>query len=158
MARSANGSARGDQALAEAAWSCFWHTRGLTDRLVSEQLETRPFAKDVTPAQYRALVAVRALAPCGVADLAERVCTTTASMSTMVDRLVDMNLISRTRSNEDRRRVEIQLGRGVAVRMRKVDDAVCGVLAEHFSPLSASDKKAVKNGTETMRELIAELL
>ncbi|MFG0252247.1 MAG: MarR family winged helix-turn-helix transcriptional regulator [Phycisphaerales bacterium JB038] len=112
----------------------------------------------MTPAQYRALMAVRTLAPCGVADLADRVCTTTASMSTMVDRLVEMNLLVRTRSKEDRRRVEIQLARGVAARMRKMDDAVCQVLAEHFSPLSPTDKKAVKNGNMAMQELIVELI
>jgi DNA-binding MarR family transcriptional regulator len=153
MAKSTGGSARGDRALAEAAWECFWQTRGLTDRLVAEQLESKPFPKDVTPAQYRALVAVRSLAPCGVADLADRVCTTTASMSTMVDRLVEMNLLTRTRSKEDRRRVEIQLARGVEARMRKVDDAVCEALTEYLGELSVNEKKAIKTATDAVSTL-----
>jgi DNA-binding MarR family transcriptional regulator len=157
MAKSTGGATK-DKALAEGFWTSLWLTRGLCDQLVAEQLEGKPFPVDVTMSQFRALMAVRMLAPCGVAELAKRVQTTTASMSTMVDRLVDMKLLTRTRSKQDRRRVEIQLAKGVEPRMKKMDDAIYRGLSEYFGQLDASEKKALKGIVEAHNRILPDYL
>ncbi|MCK4872486.1 MAG: MarR family transcriptional regulator [Phycisphaerales bacterium] len=158
MAKSTGGPGRSDRTLAASVWNSLWLTRGLMDQLAAEQLANGPFAVDVTMSQFRALVAVRMLAPCGVAELAQRVQTTTASMSTMVDRLVDMKLLTRARSKHDRRRVEIQLARGMDTRMKKVEEAIYSGLAGFFAQLDASEKKALRTVAEAQNRILPDLL
>ena len=156
MAKFSGGSARADRALAEAWLDTLWLSRSLMDHLVAEELAELPFNFDVTMPQYRTLVAVRHLSPCGIAELAERVQTTTASMSTMVDRLVAMKLLIRVRSKEDRRRVDVRLPRNVAMKMDRIDVNLQSKLADLFRPLSSEKKKALRLAAETLNDLLPD--
>ncbi len=65
--------------------------------------------EDVTLAQYRALVVLRARGPQRPADLAELLQVTPSTASRMVQRLVRKRLVRRVRSSQDRRTVKVHL-------------------------------------------------
>jgi DNA-binding MarR family transcriptional regulator len=64
---------------------------------------------DVTLAQYRALVVLWTRGPRRAADLADALEVTPSTASRMVERLVRKGLVGRSRSDEDRRTVSLEL-------------------------------------------------
>ena len=64
---------------------------------------------DLTMPQFHALRMVGEYGPMGIKELAEATQVSAPSASAMVDRLVDMEMLERRPSQEDRRAVEIRL-------------------------------------------------
>jgi DNA-binding MarR family transcriptional regulator len=65
--------------------------------------------EDVTLAQYRALVVLAARGPQRAVDLAAGLGVTPSTASRMIERLVRKRLVGRTRTQEDRRTLRVQL-------------------------------------------------
>jgi DNA-binding MarR family transcriptional regulator len=65
--------------------------------------------EDVTLPQYRALVVLAARGPQRAVDLAAGLGVTPSTASRMIERLVRKRLVGRTRTQEDRRTLRVQL-------------------------------------------------
>lgn len=72
---------------------------------------TRACALELTPTQMNAVRTLREVGPAPLKQVAEALMVSPSSASTMVDRLVEMGLVQREQSQEDRREVVVQLTR-----------------------------------------------
>lgn len=75
---------------------------------------------ELTMAQSLTLMAVKEYEPMSVTELANHLSVSAPSASTMVDRLVDRNLLSRETDPADRRKVEIRLSPAAADDYNKI--------------------------------------
>lgn len=93
----------GGQAVSQSFKTAYRRLRRLKGR------ETHRLDGTVTHAQFELLVELRNHGPKAVGELAQAAGLTAASVSQMVDRLADDGFVERVRSDEDRRRVSIEL-------------------------------------------------
>ncbi len=88
-------------------------------------------AAGVAPAQFQAMLAIRAhdgAAPMTITQLAERLLTKVNSTVELVQRLQAAGLVERTRSDADRRRIELSLtAKGIGL----IEQLTAAQLREH---------------------------
>jgi DNA-binding MarR family transcriptional regulator len=85
-----------------------------------EQKTSRVKFSELTMAQSLTLMAVKEHEPMSVTELASHLSVSAPSASTMVDRLVDRNLLSRETDPADRRKVVIRLSPAAAEDYNKI--------------------------------------
>lgn len=87
-----------------------------------------------------------------MSDLAECAQTSQASLTGIVDRLEERDLVERVRSQEDRRVVEVTLTAAGREEMRRVEAKIIGSLESVLTPLSTEQRRELL----TLIRLIAE--
>ncbi len=98
-------------------------------RRISEEFLTEP-CPAFTPQQLQTLICVRDLGPVSLKQLADAVGVKPPAASLMVDRLVEMNAVSREQNPEDRREVVIQLRPETRERLEEVEKILLQFLME----------------------------
>lgn len=104
-----------NEKLLEQAREIFQTVRLLQDRIarrhgeMSKTDQENPVCAEVTMPQWVALMTVRERGEVTIKELAEALGVSPPSASTMVDRLVDMNMLRREQSQRDRREVLVAL-------------------------------------------------
>ena len=94
---------------------------------------------DLTFPQYNAMLAVRELDQVSVKHLAERLAVSPPSVSTMVDRLVEMGLVERQPNPSDRRGVVIRLSDDGKEKIESLETSILRFLVELMGDLTESD-------------------
>jgi DNA-binding MarR family transcriptional regulator len=104
-------------------------TNSLKDRLLDQQL--LPY--DVTSSQFKVLIIVAQFKADKPAELCRHLSLDSGSMTRMLDRLEQKQLIERTRSESDRRQVQLALtpaGKAITDRLPQIGaDAMNGLLS-----------------------------
>lgn len=98
----------------------------LLTQQVSREVEKRMAEHGLTDAQWKPLLFISQGRGETAADLSRATCIDTGAVTRMLDRLEDKGLISRVRSAQDRRIVNLELS---AAGRRLADEVVPGVLA-----------------------------
>lgn len=141
MARSARAAPARFDSLQQEAYLALWRTY---DRL--RACEDELFARfDLTPQQYNLLRLLRAAYPQPVPTLsvASRLVSRAPDVTRMIDRLAERGLIVRTRSEEDRRAVLVQVtGAGLDL-IQEIAEPLRQCHERQLGHLPASDLKTL---------------
>lgn len=78
-------------------------------RKQAQQPSDNSGAPEFTMPQFHAMLAIHEQGEVTIKELAELLCVSSPSASTMVDRLVEMRMAAREQSQEDRREVRVRL-------------------------------------------------
>lgn len=111
-------------------------------RLVEEEMRRRLSPLDIHPRQARVLTAIHHMQPVSQVDLAAEFDITSASMSTMTDRLLAAGYITRTTDPNVRRRNVLQLtdaGRAKLDAIFESWEAVDATIRDAIGPDDAQD-------------------
>ena len=112
----------------------------------------RGLGKDISVNQLHMLRLVRSLGGVGVKELADRLNVSAPSVSAMVDRLVDMGLLTREQSRRDRRQVVIQLSSRAVSQIERLETNIQNRLAELAQSIGADN---TQKWYQVMREIAA---
>jgi DNA-binding MarR family transcriptional regulator len=113
--------------------------------------ETAQFG--ITSRQATLLWLVRSSPGASLSDLAAEEGISPPALSTHVDRLAQQGLIERTRSDDDRRRVGLELTDAGARVLRSVRERRTAWLASRLAALSSRDLTAVERALPALLEL-----
>ncbi len=86
--------------------------------------------KEPTIRQIHALFVLNLIEPCSLKELAMNLEITRPSTSQLVDRLVEVGLISRIQDESDRRQVVLALTDGARKRIRSQEEAILGQITK----------------------------
>ncbi len=78
--------------------------------------------KDLSMAQFHAMMLIQSRGSVSIKELAGCLYVSSPSASVMVERLVEKGLVKRSRSSEDRRRLEISLSDKAALKMKEMEE------------------------------------
>jgi DNA-binding MarR family transcriptional regulator len=110
----------------------------------------------ITGGQASLLWAIRRSPGVGVRDLAEQEGVSPPAMTAYVDRLEAAGLVARTRSEQDRRRVELALtDEGVRV-LRSARSRRTAWLAARLNRLEPEELAAIEDALPALRKLIGD--
>ena len=124
--------------------------------LLNRHLRREAHAEGITGGQAALLAQIRNHPQLGVRDLAAREGISAPSMTRYLDRLEKAELIVRTRSPQDARRIRLALTpKGVRV-LRSVRRRRTAWLAEHLDGLAAAEQRAVADAIEPLTRLLEE--
>ena len=119
---------------------------------ISHRMKTRATSDELTPTRLVTLATVAEHGPLRISDLADRVGIAAATMSRLVDWLVEHELLTRTCSTEDLRVSNVALspaGEALLERMRGIRT---GYLAERISRLPADQVRALAGALEVLED------
>lgn len=119
---------------------------------ISHRMKTRAASDELTPTRLVTLAAVAEHGPLRISDLADRVGISAATMSRLVDWLVEHALLTRTCSTKDLRVSNVALspqGEALLERMRGIRT---GYLAERISRLPADQVRALADALEVLED------
>ncbi|HTI23918.1 MAG TPA: MarR family transcriptional regulator [Kutzneria sp.] len=119
---------------------------------ISHRMKTRAASDELTPTRLVTLAAVAEHGPLRISDLADRVGISAATMSRLVDWLVEHSLLTRTGSTKDLRVSNVALspqGEALLERMRGIRT---GYLAERISRLPADQVRALADALEVLED------
>lgn len=105
--------------------------------------------------QFRTLAFLEITPGATLSEVAEHVGLTLPAMSRLVDGLVTRDLIARSASHDDRRRVDLSLtveGKSILLDSRRLAQAR---LAEYLAPLSAVEKETVVRAMRLLKGIFA---
>ncbi len=108
----------------------------------------------LTGPQLWAIKVLAEAAPIKVSDLARRLYLHPATVVGILDRLEGRSLVTRTRSLEDRRVVEIDLtdlGKDI---VKKAPEVAQGLLVKGLEPLADEDLKRIADGLEQLVKIL----
>ena len=134
----------------------------LADRLrpillhLSRELRREARAEGISPSQVTLLAVIKYTPGIGVKELAERERVSAPAMSRHVDRLVKAGLVSRTASDDDRRRVGLTLTEAGRRVLRKVRSRRTVWLAQRLRKLSQAELAALEAAAEPLALLLDE--
>lgn len=95
------------------------------DQLVREiMINNNVSVKNLTIAQADTMMVIHQAGNISITELSKLLGVSTPSVSTMVDRMVEKNLLIRTQDSNDRRRVTISLSSTTKHQIHKVEQAV----------------------------------
>jgi DNA-binding MarR family transcriptional regulator len=114
-------------------------------------------AEDVTLAQYRFLIELASRGPQRLADLATALGVDRSTATRMCDRLVRKRLVTRRRSQEDRRTVRVSLTTAGAELVAEVSRRRRLEIARIVKRLSAADRDAVVLALRAFAEAAGEV-
>lgn len=124
--------------------------------LLNRHLRREAHAEGITGGQAALLAQIRNHPQLGVRDLAAREGISAPSMTRYLDRLEKAELIVRTRSPQDARRIRLALTpKGVRV-LRSVRRRRTAWLAERLDGLAPSEQRAVADAIEPLTRLLEE--
>ena len=124
--------------------------------LLNRHLRREAHAEGITGGQAALLAQIRNHPQLGVRDLAAREGISAPSMTRYLDRLEKAELIVRTRSPQDARRIRLALTpQGVRV-LRSVRRRRTAWLAERLDGLAPSEQRAVADAIEPLTRLLEE--
>lgn len=124
-------------------------TAALLDHAVGEAL--RPFG--VTPTQYNVLRILQGSSATGLCgrEIGERLVSQVPDVSRLLDRMEDLQLITRERDDDDRRHVTARIAsRGVEV-LRKVSPHLQGLEQRMFKGMDDAMVAAMLAGLDAVR-------
>jgi DNA-binding MarR family transcriptional regulator len=110
-------------------------TNGLKDRLLDKYLE--PYG--VTSSQFKVLIIVSQFGTDTPADLCRHLSLDSGSMTRMLDRLEQKNLIARCRSDVDRRQVQIMLTEEGKTLSNRLPQVGADAMNEMFTSMEPED-------------------
>jgi DNA-binding MarR family transcriptional regulator len=110
-------------------------TNGLKDRLLDKYLE--PYG--VTSSQFKVLIIVSQFGTDTPADLCRHLSLDSGSMTRMLDRLEQKNLIARSRSDVDRRQVQIMLTEEGKTLSNRLPQVGADAMNEMFTSMEPED-------------------
>jgi DNA-binding MarR family transcriptional regulator len=124
--------------------------------MLNRHLRREAHAEGITGGQAALLAQIRNHPQLGVRELAAREGISAPSMTRYLDRLEKADLIVRTRSTEDARRVRLALTpKGVRV-LQSVRRRRTAWLAERLQGLAPSEQQAVADAIEPLARLLEE--
>ena len=114
-------------------------------------------ATNLSMPQFSILMQLHYRGDCGISDISEKMETSTAAASQLVDKLFQSGLIERAEDPHDRRAKQIKLSargremieKGIAERYRWVEDLVAG--------LSAEDRQKVGEALTVLTEATSKI-
>jgi long-chain acyl-CoA synthetase len=118
---------------------------GRTVARLGRQVEIALAAIDLTTAQYRALTQLGDGAEAS-SSLAAKLAVSRPSVTAVVEGLVERGLVDRRHSDEDRRRVSVNLTESGRRVLAEADEAVSARLAEVLAVVSARQAAQAVNG------------
>ena len=119
---------------------------------ISHRMKKHAANGELTPTRLVTLATVAEHGPLRISDLADRVGIAAATMSRLVDWLVEHELLTRTGSTEDLRVSNVALspaGEALLERMRGIRT---GYLAERISRLPADQVRALAGALEVLED------
>jgi DNA-binding MarR family transcriptional regulator len=119
---------------------------------ISHRMKTHAASDELTPTRLVTLAAVAEHGPLRISDLADRVGISAATMSRLVDWLVEHTLLTRAGSTKDLRVSNVALspqGEALLERMRGIRT---GYLAERISRLPADQVRALAGALEVLED------
>jgi DNA-binding MarR family transcriptional regulator len=116
--------------------------------------EMRHAAHGADPSNFR-LLWLLSHRTCTLSELAERQSVSLPTMSNSVTILEERGWVERTRSEEDRRKINIQLTPAGWEMLKEIGDHAAEKLAKVFEPLSDLDRETLVKGLEVLRQSFA---
>lgn len=127
--------------LEEEAYLNVVRTAALLDHALGQAL--KPF--DITPTQYNVLRILRGAGPGGLCrnEIGERLVTSVPDVTRLLDRMAEVGLIVRRRSDTDRRFVSTSLSRRGSELVNRLDARIAAIHAERLGHLDRSSLRAL---------------
>lgn len=143
-------SARPFAHLEEEAHLSIVRTAALLELAMARMLK----AHDLTPTQYNVLRILRGAGPDGLCryEIGERLLWPVPDVTRLLDRLTEIGLIGRQRSDEDRRVVRTFITEAGLARLRALDEPV---RAFHHDRLAGVSRRDLKAMVDTLAEIRA---
>lgn len=107
----------------------------------------------VTVPQLRCLLFLRRHPGCSLGDIAKHLGVTTATTSTMVDRIVKQGLIKVTVPPDDRRRIALELSEQGATIVRHAHDVTLIKIGETLTSCSDEQLEQIHQALSVLRQL-----
>ena len=113
---------------------------------------------DLTLNQYRVLYILKQHGKIRMSELSECLNTTLGSLTIMIDRLIDKNLVERSFSAEDRRIVLVSITRNGEYIIKEFREGFIKLLAKDIEKLSESDKAVFHTAATQIKSIISNNL
>ncbi|THB74901.1 MAG: MarR family transcriptional regulator [Desulfobulbaceae bacterium] len=153
-----------DELITKQARLLFRFGRHMRNQMLKVHMEAQAgmegmLAGDLSPAQVHMLLKVQEQGESTISDLAGLLEVSPPSVSAMADRLVEKNVLVRTRSDRDRRVVVVRLSEQAETQMSLMQEAILSgfariikkvgpELAEKWCEVMAQVEKAIEKDTE----------
>ncbi len=111
----------------------------------------------MTSGQYSALHVISRREEWRMTDLSQKLYVSAGSLTTMINRLIELGLVSRDRSLSDRRVVTVKLteaGRGI---LQSGRDHMRHTLSDMLTELPAADRDTFKQSLDSINEIMEKL-
>ena len=133
------------------------HLRALRQELLTTSMEpSRERERSgLTTPQISAVRSLLTVGPATVTELARRLSLSHSTTSGIVDRLEARGLVSREQDANDRRYTRVQVTAPVQQYKHDLAEGPYGRLAQVLDAASPAERKAVLDGLETLRALLA---
>jgi DNA-binding MarR family transcriptional regulator len=111
------------------------------NKKVMTEIKERLLSQGITPFQYHILLIIGKCSHIGVTKLAEEMRVKPSAITPVINRLIDLELVSRYHSQEDRRKVNIELtAKGEQV-IEEANEIVQKMIAHFFSCYEPKDQE-----------------
>lgn len=121
---------------------------------VNEQSKKAEFSTGLTGPQLWAIKVIADSGPIRVSDLAGKMFIHPATMVGILDRLEARNLVTRVRSNEDRRVVKVDLTGSGHDLVSKAPQVAQGLLVSGLKVLSSKELKSIASGLDQLVKIL----
>ena len=119
---------------------------------ISHRMKTHAAVGELTPTRLVTLATVAEHGPLRISDLADRVGIAAATMSRLVDWLVEHDLLTRTCSTMDLRVSNVALSPAGVALLERMRGIRTGYLAERISRLPADQVRALAGALEVLED------
>ncbi|MCX7794986.1 MAG: MarR family transcriptional regulator [bacterium] len=110
---------------------------------------------DITPLQYRALKIIKERHPT-MGDLCDALYISSSTVTELVDRLEDNNLVARVRSKEDRRVITLEITDEGNALLEKIQEERLEVLNKALNLLDEREKDEIREALIKLRNVLKE--
>ncbi len=115
------------------------------------------FNKDITPPLFEIMKLLQETGTLHVAEIGERLQIARPQMTHLIDRLVEMEIVERQTSTEDRRIINVTLTGNGKKKLKEHEDDIRRVTTEMLANLTLEDLEALSASLKTLREIFHRL-
>ncbi len=115
------------------------------------------FNKDITPPHFEIIKLLEESGSLHIAEIGEKLQIARPQMTHLIDRLVEMEIVARQTSTEDRRITNVTLTRSGKKMIKEHEDVIRRATAGTLANLTVEDLEALSASLKTLREIFSRL-
>jgi len=129
--------------------------RSIRRKLLRTALDS--FDKVITPPHFEIIRLLEESGSLHIAEIGERLQITRPQMTHLIDKLVEMEIVERNASTEDRRIINVALNASGKKMIKEQEIHIRKATAEMLEKLTLEDLEALSVSLKTLREIFSQL-